>query len=73
MTQNKSPYWKECPCKHESLKLIAKHHYIADRGTPEEKFYKIWRDHFIGFYECRDCKSTGEIDSWGLKYDWEKK
>jgi len=65
MKIGKSPHWVENPCQHKRLELLEKHHYITNGHR-----YKLWRSEFIGFYKCLDCNNTGELDSWGLKYDW---
>ena len=67
---SKSHHWKNNPCDHTRLRLIdgCKHHIIRE---VDGKFLKVWRDEFIGYYECEDCHTRGEIDSWDMKYNWE--
>ena len=55
-------------CDHKELELLHKDHTVFGYGTKDEHYYKVWRSGYLGYYKCRDCGQTSEVDSWGFRY-----
>ena len=58
---------KESKCEHKDLEMLHKNHTLGVNG----KLYKIWRAGYFGYYKCKDCGETHELDSWGFRYSYE--
>jgi hypothetical protein len=57
--------------EHKNLELLHRHHTVYQGGTPKENLYKLWRDTYLGYYKCKDCGKTSEVDSYGFNWTWE--
>jgi len=53
--------------EHKNLELLHRHHCVWANGH----LGKLWRDTYLGYYKCKDCGKTSEVDSYGFNWTWE--